>query len=309
MELSGVGDLYLAFERLRRTLAKEGLFDQERKRPAPAFPRKIAVITSATGAAVHDVLTTLRVRWPLADVILIPTAVSGKASEIEIVEAVSRLNVLPDAEVAILARGGGSMEEMVGFNAEPVARAIAGAPIPIVTGIGHETDVTIADFAADLRAPTPTGAAVAATPDRGELVRHVCGLRERIGDSLRRRTDRYRRELDLLRARPVLRRPSLLLAERRQRLDETIFLLRHRLSLSARNLAERLRRAHDKLAALAPRAVLERGYSITRLPDGTIVRSARQVSAGTRAEVVFAHGSAEVDVRKTSIPEEERDSD
>jgi exodeoxyribonuclease VII large subunit len=307
LERSGVGDLYLAFERLRRKLAAEGLFDEARKRPLPAFPRRIAVITSADGAAIHDVLTTLRARWPAAGVILIPTAVSGAGAEPEIVRALERLHAAGDVEVALLVRGGGSLEEMAGFNAESVARAIAAAPVPIVTGVGHETDFTIADLVADRRAPTPTGAAVAAAPDRRELVLHIRRLRGRIGESLSRRTRRCRRELELLRARPVLRQPGLLLAEGRQRLDETTLLLRHRLSLVLRDARERARHGRDKLLALSPRGVLERGYSITRLPDGTIVRSADQVSPGAAAEVIFARGSAEVDVRRTMLPEEERD--
>jgi exodeoxyribonuclease VII large subunit len=305
LQRSGVGDLHLAFERLRRKLAEEGLFDEDRKRTLLPFPRKIAVLTSPDGAAIHDVLTTLRARWPSADVVLIPTAVTGAAAEPEIVRALQRLEAVEDAEAAILVRGGGSLEDFAGFNSEAVARAIAAAPVPVVTGVGHESDFTIADLVADRRAPTPTGAAVAATPNREELALHIGRTRRQLGASLLRRIARHRRELELLCARPVLSRPRLLLAERRQRLDETTLVLRQRLALSLRSLRERLRSACDRLAALSPEAVLRRGYSITRLADATVVRSARQLAAGMAAEVIFAEGSAEVDVRRTALPAEE----
>ena len=295
---AGVGDLYLAFERLRRRLAEEGLFDEARKRPLPPFPRRIAAITSSVGAAIHDVLTTLRTRWPAADVLLIPTPVSGPGSAAGIVQSLRRLSQLEGIEVALLVRGGGSFEELAGFNDEAVARAIAGAPVPVITGIGHETDVTIADLVADRRAATPTAAAVAATPDRHALLIRVRAVRRCLADRLRRLVLRYRRELALLRARPVLCRPRLVFADHRQRLDDAVESIGRALRDLSRSLSERLLRARDKLDALRPEAVLGRGYSLTRLPDGTIVRSVRQVSVGTMAEVVFADGSAGVTIRE-----------
>lgn len=299
---AGVGDLYLAFERLRRRLAEEGLFDEARKRPLPPFPRRIAAITSSAGAAVHDVLTTLRTRWPAADVILIPTPVSGPGSAAGIVQALRRLSQLEGIEVALLVRGGGSFEELAGFNDEAVARAIAGAPVPIITGIGHETDVTIADLVADRRAATPTAAAVAATPDRHALLIRVRAVRRGLADRLRRLVLRYRRELALLRARPVLCRPRLVFSDHRQRLDGAVETVGRALRDLSRSLSERFLRARDKLDALRPEAVLGRGYSLTRLPDGTIVRSVRQVSVGTMAEVVFADGSAAIMVHDVAPP-------
>ncbi len=306
MERAGVGELYLAFERLRRKLAEEGLFDEERKRPLPAFPRKIALLTSAVGAAVHDLLSTIHGRWPAAEVVLIPTPVSGAQAAEGIVRSLQRLNRIEGLEVAILARGGGSMEELSGFNAEEVARAMAAAPVPVVAGIGHETDFTIADFAADHRAPTPTAAAVAATPDRGELLRSVQAFRRRTAQQLRRTLVRHRRELALLRARPVLGRPRLLLAERRQRIDEIVGAIGRGLADRARDLRERLLRASERLKALSPRAVLARGYSITRLLDGPVVRSVRQLTVGGEAEVVLSEGSARVRIRKLRPPTEGR---
>ncbi len=296
LEQEGVGDLYLAFERLRNKLAAEGLFEESRKRPLPSFPRRIALLTSPDGAAVHDLLTTLRHRWPVADVVLIPTPVSGPGSAAGIVRSLRLLHQLTGVGVAILARGGGSMEELSGFNAEEVARAIIASPVPVVTGIGHETDFTIAEFVADRRAATPTAAAAAVTPDRHELLRRVQGWRRVLAGRLQATVGRYRRELTLVRARPVLRMPRLLLGPRRQRLDDLLIAVPQ---LIARRLAEtrlRLEALREKLRALSPRAVLARGFSITRLPGGAIVRSSRQLAAGGQAQVVFHEGSAKVRV-------------
>jgi exodeoxyribonuclease VII large subunit len=303
---AGLGDLYLAFERLRRKLAAEGLFDEGRKRPLPPFPHRIAILTSPDGAAVHDMLTTLRHRWPAADVVLVPTPVSGPSAAPGILRSLRLLPAIEGLDVAILARGGGAAEEFAGFNTEEVARAIASAPVPIVTGIGHETDFTIADFVADHRAPTPTGAAAAATPDRHDLIRRVEGCRRSIAYALRRKVVRYRRELALLAARPLLKDPGLLLADRRQRVDEVIADIRRSLAGLLRDLQQHLARAADRMAALSPSAVLARGYSITRLPaTGQLVRSVRQLAIGQAAEVVLYHGSADVVVRKLQDSGEE----
>jgi len=306
LERVGVGDLHRAFERLRRQLAAEGLFDETRKRSLPPFPRRIAVLTSPVGAAVHDVLVTLHARWPAADVILIPTSVSGPASAPSIVQSIERLRLIEDLDLAMLVRGGGSFEELAGFNAESVARAIAAAPVPVVTGIGHETDFTIADFVADHRAPTPTGAALTVTPDRSAITERVRSFRRALADQLHRVFTRDRRELRLLQARPVLRQPRSLLVERRQRLDDMLDVQRRSIPAFTQRLFERFQRAAEKLAVLRPEAVLARGYSITHLPDGTIVRSVQQVRAGDRAEITFSDGSAHVTVEKAIIPTRRR---
>jgi exodeoxyribonuclease VII large subunit len=305
LEQAGVGDLYQAFERLRRKLAEEGLFEESRKRPLPAFPRKLALLTSPIGAAVHDVVSTLRKRWPMVDVVLIPTPVSGATSAAGIAKALGLLRAVEGVEVAILARGGGAMEELAGFNAEEVARAIAASPVPIVTGIGHESDFTIADFVADHRAPTPTGAAAAAVPDRRELLRTVLARRRAAAQRLERLVERHQRELALLRARPVLRTPRLLFASQRQRVDEVMVAVRQQVTRRLDGIRDRVTRATERLEALNPTSVLARGYSITRLSDGTVVRSARQLALGTAAEVILSEGSAEVEVRKLREPSNE----
>ncbi len=303
LEKAGMGDLFLAYERLRQQLAAEGLFDEARKRSLPRVPRRIAVLTSPAGAAVYDILTTLRRRWPAAEVVIVPTPVSGAAAAAGIVHSLRLLHALEGVDVAILARGGGSAEELAGFNREEVARAIAASPVPVVTGIGHETDFTIADFVADRRSPTPTAAAAAVTPDRRELLRSLQTLRRGLQQSLAQRLTRGRRELALLAARPCLRAPRLLLAERRQRVDEFVSAARRETLRHLRDLRQRLTGAADRLAALSPRAVLARGYSITRLPDtGEVVRSVRQLAVRKPAEVVLYQGSAEVVVKKLREP-------
>jgi len=305
LEQAGVGDLHQAFERLRRKLAEEGLFEESRKRPLPAFPRKLALLTSPIGAAVHDVVSTLRKRWPMVDVVLIPTPVSGAAAAPGLAKALGLLRAVEGVEVAILARGGGAMEELAGFNAEEVARAVAASPVPIVTGIGHESDFTIADFVADHRAPTPTGAATAAVPDRRELLRTVLARRRAAAQRLERLVERCQRELNLLRARPVLRTPRLLFASQRQRVDEVMVAVRQQVTRRLDGIRDRVTRATERLEALNPTSVLARGYSITRLPDGTVVRSVRQLARGAAAEVILSEGSAEMEVRKLREPSDQ----
>ena len=292
LERQGIGDLYLAFERLKSKLAAEGLFDEARKRPLPAFPRRIALLTSPHGAAIHDILTTLRQRWPVADVIVIPTPVSGAAASPGIVRSLQLLRTHGGADVAVLARGGGSIEELSGFNTEEVARAIVASPVPVVTGIGHETDFTIAEFVADHRAPTPTAAAAAVSPHGHELLRQVQGSQRIIARRLRRMAERCRRELALVQARPVLRMPRLLLAQRRQRVDDLMASLPRTVARRLAELRQRSGRAQERLMALSPQAVLGRGFSIARLTDGTVVRSAKQVSVGAAVHLTFAEGWA-----------------
>ncbi len=299
LERAGVGDLHLAFERLRRKLAEEGLFAEERKRPLPRFPRRIAVLTSPAGAALHDILTTLRRRWPSAEVVLIPIPVSGSQAAPGIVRGLRLLGKIEGVDAAILARGGGAAEELAGFDNEEVARAIAASPVPLVTGIGHESDITIADLVADRRAATPTAAAAAASPDRIELLGAVRVLACRVPRALKRRAERSRREFSLLAARPFLRSPRLLLADRRQRADEFAASIRREVFRAVSEARARLAALSDRLAALSPRAVLARGYAIVRLPDtGEVVRSVRQLKVREPAEVVLYEGAADVVVTK-----------
>lgn len=285
----GVGQLYARFQELKARLEAEGLFSAERKRPLPAFPRRIGVVTSPTGAALRDILHILGRRYPLVEVVVSPTMVQGKEAAGQIVEAIRRVQER-GVDLIILARGGGSIEDLWPFNEEVVARAIRAAAAPVVSGVGHETDFTIADFAADVRAPTPSGAAEIAVPDQAALRAGIERLRRRLGQMARQHLAAHRREL--AERRRTLRQlsPRALLAARRQRTDElagrTARSMRHRLAVAR----ERLRGAALRLAALDPRAVLSRGYAIVQRAGGEIVLSPGQVARGEQIDVQVRDG-------------------
>lgn len=292
----GVGALLMAFEALKRRLEAEGLFDPARKRPLPRFPGRIAVVTSPDGAVWHDIVTIIRRRWPAANVILIPAQVTGVGAAESIVDALAAVAGLARVDVVVVARGGGSLEELAAFNDERVARAIAGCPVPVVSAIGHETDFTIADFVADLRAPTPSAAAELIVPDRRALRAEVDDLAARTVQVLRSRVAGERRHLELLARSRLLSAPTVILTDRRRRLDDLwddgcrVV----RTGLAARR--EALERSAALAAALDPRAILARGYSVFRLPDGRVVRSVAQVSPGDEGEVLVTDGAVDVAV-------------
>lgn len=262
IEPAGEGALRLAFEQLRARLAEEGLFDEARKRPLPPVPGHIAVITSPSGAAVHDILTVLGRRWPLARITLIPSAVQGDAATGELVAAFGRLarwcaeapNEAPDLVIA--GRGGGSLEDLWCFNEEAVARAIATCPVPVISAVGHETDYTIADFVADLRAPTPSAAAELAAPDAAEWRQSFAAVRRELVGALRRRMDDDAGRLAQVRRR--LRHPGVLIAERTQRADELGVRLERRMRDRLQRGSERLLGLRRRLAAASPGARLAR---------------------------------------------------
>lgn len=288
LEPRGVGGLQLAFEQLKNRLAAEGLFTVERKRPLPAFPRVVGVVTSATGAAIHDIIQVLRRRGAGVQVLLRPVRVQGEGAAREIAAAIAELNRQGEAEVLIVGRGGGSLEDLWAFNEEPVARAIHGSRIPVISAVGHEVDHTIADFAADLRAPTPSAAAEMVARGRLELEEHLDHLVLRLAAEMRRRVDFGRERLDGLRRRLRSPRESLALARQRQA-D-----LMCRLSLAmVRKQQERAWRL-DALAArlndLSPLRTLGRGYAIVTRAGGEIVRDAGTLLAGERVELRFARG-------------------
>ena len=299
MELrpEGVGAMYLAFAQLKQKLEAEGLFSPDRKRRLPPIPRRVALLTSPEGAVFHDFVSVVRRRWPALNVLLIPTPVTGANAAPGIVRAFELVGRLRGLDVVVLARGGGSPEELMAFNAETVARAIAACPVPVVSAVGHETDYTIADFVADARAPTPSAAAELLVPDRIELRRRIETLRARATVALRRRVERVRRELFLLQARPVLQSPLRLLSDRRQRVDELTEGLSHLVGETIATGRQRLQLIGGKLDALSPTAVLRRGYAVVRrLPQRALVRSAMALSAGDRAELLLVDGRAECTV-------------
>ncbi|WP_379128822.1 exodeoxyribonuclease VII large subunit [Paenibacillus sp. sgz500958] len=243
MQPDGIGSLYLAYEQLKSKLEQEGLFAESRKRPLPRFPRSIGVITSPTGAAVRDIMITLQRRFPQVAILLYPVVVQGTGAAASIVKAIKAMNNLGEADVLIVGRGGGSLEELWAFNEEPVARAIAESRIPVISAVGHETDFTIADFVADLRAATPTAAAELAVPHAAELSAQLQQLKGRLRQALSRRAQHGRQRLSALERSPVLVNPRRYLLQHAQRLD----MLQRR--LSAASLA-RLSRARERQAVL-----------------------------------------------------------
>ncbi|MBS1904194.1 MAG: exodeoxyribonuclease VII large subunit [Bacteroidetes bacterium] len=294
----GVGALQLAFEKLFASLKAEGLFDESRKRLLPKFPKRIGIVTSATGAAIHDILTVLRRRYPIADVLLRPAAVQGVGSELQVAQAIREFNSLPAADrpdVLIVGRGGGSLEDLWTFNEEAVARAIFASAIPVVSAVGHEVDVTIADFVADLRAPTPTAAAELITPDRNELVRTITGFASAIQDQTSTQLSSLRSELVSHSAGYGLK--YVLSRALEDRITDVT-----RMASSAKLQADRavelailrLDRDRSTLRALDPKGVLERGYAILQRPDGAVVTQPEQLAVDGEATAHIHGGSIRI---------------
>lgn len=288
----GIGDLYQQFEELKARLAEEGLFDSSRKRPLPPLPRVIGVVTSPEAAAFQDVLNVLRRRYPLATVILSPTLVQGDQAPPQIVRALERLNQRSDVDVILICRGGGSIEDLWAFNDERVARAIAASRVPVICGVGHETDTTIADFAADVRAPTPSAAVEMLTPDIADLKVYTAAYRQALIDRMRRRVQDARAALE--RQTALLRRlsPVAEIGRLRQRLDEwntrLITIERGRIRL----LRERVASRAAALNASNPLAILDRGFALVSVAEtGDRLTSAlNPPPRGTRLHLQFKDG-------------------
>lgn len=347
MQPAGDGMLALRFEELKRRLGAEGLFDEGRKRPLPREPRAVGLITSATGAALHDMLTVLGRRAPDLPVFIYPTQVQGSAAIGQIVAAITLANRRAEVDVLIVGRGGGSLEDLWCFNEEAVARAIAHSAIPVVSAVGHEVDVTISDFAADLRAPTPSAAAELVAPDRSARAQRLVHLKQRLVQAISRRQTAARHGFALLQKRLDHQDPKRRLEQQSQRLDELSGrlqqLLNLRLHQGERRLAnlelrlqarspstllaagkrrhqlaqERLHTLMNKrqdlaahrlamlsarLDGISPLATLGRGYSITRTPNGEVIRRAAQVSPGQQLVTTLAEGSLQVRVEEVHNP-------
>ena len=291
MEPQGQGALALAFEQLKRKLAGEGLFAEERKRELPFLPRTIGIVTSDYGAALHDMLRIIRDRYPDRRLVIRPVKVQGSGAAREIAAGIAELNRLGGVDVMIVGRGGGSLEDLWAFNEEIVARAIAASRVPVISAVGHEIDFTIADFVADRRAPTPTAAAQMVLPRKAELFDQLRALDEQLSKSVGFHLAMLRQALSGLARR--LADPGRKLRENQQRLDEASIGLTRRFQAKLRQFKERLAADAARLNALSPLAVLERGYSIThRIADGRIVKSAAVLQVGERVRVTFAQGKA-----------------
>ena len=304
LEPRGVGALQLAFEQLRRRLEAAGLFASERKRAIPTHPRRLGVVTSPTSAAVRDVLKVAGRRFPAIPILISPTRVQGDEAPNEIAAAIQRLATAREVDVILLVRGGGSLEDLWAFNSEVVAKAIAASPIPIVSGVGHETDTTIADLVADVRAPTPSAAAMLAVPDRVALAALVDRDRGRLVAAIRREIEMHRDRVGhlraVLRARSPQARVSLArIREARAWVAATTAIERH---LERRRGL--LSAAATRLDALSPLAVLGRGYALVRRErDGRIVREAGDVELGDRLELRLARGQIEAEVTRLGSAE------
>ena len=303
MAMDGVGDLYAAFEQLKKKLAAQGLFDPAHKKPLPQYPGTIGIITSSAGAAVHDMLRILRKRYPLTQVKLLPVRVQGAEAPGEIAAAIAYANHYQLADLLIVGRGGGSIEDLWAFNDERVAYAIYESRIPVISAVGHEPDVTISDYVADLRAATPSNAAELAVPDENALLQNLDGMSAAMATALSRQLKAARQHLNVLSASPALRSPTGYMEQKAKSLE----LLKNRL-VSAENQQiqrsnQRYIAAVSKLDAMSPLKVLTRGYSMARKEDGEVIRSVSQAELGERIQISLSDGklSATVMEKKEEV--------
>ena len=290
MAMDGVGDLYAAFEQLKKKLAAQGLFDPAHKKPLPKCPGTIGIVTSSAGAAVHDMLRILRKRYPLTKVRLLPVRVQGAEAPGEIAAAIRYANRYRLADLLIVGRGGGSIEDLWAFNDELVAHAIYESEIPVISAVGHEPDVTISDYVADLRAATPSNGAELAVPDQDALRQNLDAMSSAMASALSRQLKAARQHLNVLSQSPALRSPTGYIEQREKSLE----LLKNRL-IAAQNQSitrknQRYIAAVSKLDAMSPLKVLTRGYSMAQTEAGEVLRSVRQVELGERVSVLLSDG-------------------
>ena len=290
MAVDGVGDLHAAFEQLKKKLSAKGLFDPVHKKPIPKYPGTIGIVTSSAGAAVHDMLRILRKRYPLTRVRLLPVRVQGAEAPGEIAAAIRYANRHSLADLLIVGRGGGSMEDLWAFNDEQVAYAIFESQIPVISAVGHEPDVTISDYVADLRAATPSNAAELAVPDQNTLRQNLDSVSAAMVSALSRQLKAERQKLDVLSHSPALQSPVSYLEQKGRGLE----LLKNRLVAAQQNaLAQKKQRyigSVSKLDAMSPLKVLTRGYSMAQTEDGHVIRSTTQVELGERITVSLSNG-------------------
>lgn len=302
MQPDGIGALNLAYEQLKKKLSAEGLFSEDIKKPIPAYPKRIGVITSPTGAAVQDILNILGRRYPIAEVVFCPVLVQGENASAQLIDAVERFNKANAADVIIIGRGGGSIEDLWAFNDEKLARTIAESDIPIISAVGHETDFTICDFVADLRAPTPSAAAELATPNMTELLSYFKSVKDSLPAIIQRRIDFEKQELDNLASSKVLLSPDEFINIRKNELDmlsaDMIKAFKAILSENQREFVA----LSAKLDALSPLSVLSRGYSIVQNKN-KVIKSAKELNIGQNIMVKLSDGKAECEVKAITLDE------
>ncbi len=296
----GIGALYLAFEQLKEKLAAEGLFDPAHKKPLPPYPRRIALITSPTGAAVRDMLRILGRRYPLARVRIVPVLVQGPDAPGEIIRALEFSNRFRIADILITGRGGGSLEDLWAFNDEGVARAIYASEIPVISAVGHEPDVTISDFVADVRAATPSNAAELAVPDSAELAASLAQAGAALYSGVNRQLERRREVLRTLASARVLQNPESVIDDRRLALDRMTDRLTGAFDRTLSVRREAFAKEAARLDAMSPLKVLARGYAFAQGEDGRIVTDSGTIKAGDSLHLTLAKGSADVRVERTT---------
>jgi exodeoxyribonuclease VII large subunit len=297
LEPAGRGGLAVAFERLKEQLADEGLFEAEFKQPIPKFPQKLGIVTSADAAALRDILNVLYRRWPLVSVLIAPTLVQGKEAPAQIVKAITWLDGRNDIDTIIVARGGGSIEDLWAFNDEGVARAIFAAQHPVITGVGHETDFTISDFVSDLRAPTPSAAAELAVPDIVEVGGFVRGLQNALTAEMAVILGEKQQAVNMLTRSMSHLSPGKALDNNRQRVDILTERLERTINGRVDFLMTRIEIMEARLSAVSPLGTLARGYAIVRHKDGRVVRRVEEVASGETLQVMVTDGEFDVSVK------------
>lgn len=289
----GVGELYIAYEQLKKQLEEEGLFDERHKKPIPQFPKRVGVVTASTGAAVRDIINVITRRYPMAEIVIYPAQVQGNGAAESVVRAIEYFNATQEVDTLIVGRGGGSIEDLWAFNEEITARAIFASKIPIISAVGHETDFTIADFVADLRAPTPSAAAEIAVPSVIELMNRINTCRQRISKNITGHIESGR----LLLRRFKMKTPKDKIDDYNLKLDSLLRTMENSFKMKDMSLKKQLASAAAKLDALSPLQTLARGYSIPTAEDGTVIRSAKDMKKGMEFTLRLKDGSAECEVK------------
>lgn len=298
MEPDGIGSLYIRYEQLKKKLEAEGLFSPSRKRPLPKIPSRVGVITSPTGAAVRDMINVTGRRFPFARIILYPSLVQGDSAPAQLIRALEYFNETYSVDVIIIGRGGGSIEDLWAFNDEALARAVAASRIPVISAVGHETDFTICDFAADMRAPTPSAAAELAVPDTAELKRKFKNVVARMELSLTKKNESLKRRLDAAAKSRALTSPRYMLEDKRMLVLNTSERLEHSFSRQLEKKKHLFALRTAGLEALNPMSVISRGYSAVFLEDGTLVKSVKQIKVGDSFAFKTADGEVDATVRE-----------
>lgn len=299
MQPDGAGALTIAFEQLKAKLQKQGLFDMEAKKPIPKFPRKIGVVTSPTGAAIQDIRNIVFRRFPSAEIILYPVLVQGDGAAQQIADAIEYFNQKDLADVLIVGRGGGSIEDLWAFNEEIVAYAIYNSIIPVISAVGHETDFTISDFVADLRAPTPSAAAELAVPDKAELLNNLNFLLKHCNQAMVDILSKKRNELEYITTSVYLKNPLMLIRQKQMQFDSVTSRIRNSALLTLAEEKTRFAKAASALDSLSPFKVLARGYSVVTDADGKIISASKDIKKDDIINIKFSKGNAECIVLST----------